>query len=285
MGDDSVGGRQPEPSAQMLEEVRLHVIRAIRPVDEALASLFEQGLRPIDFLGTLRESLRQFDRGWDKQFAALRRLGEAYQTLEQDARPGLRTAGWWIVPTWPMYFVRDVLTDARAHRLRKVEERITRRYKAGNWRRLATELRAARLEETRVRRHLLRAALRAHRLRLWAASIPLLLSQVDGIVKDIADSDRVAPARTGKRRQRSVHLPNLVQQLTAADQSAGDLVEVLQRIFTDDADLLNRNEVLHGRSRVFATEANSLRCFLLLLTVDDYLGDARAKRGRSASHK
>ena len=146
--------------------------------------------------------------------------------------------------------------------------------------------------EFESRKHIIEQALTAHRQKLYAASIPTLLSQVEGIANHIVHTTEKLPksgkkAKLGKTTQvikhlleitsedggeesfldvlRYVHMHAAEQFITEVSYEETDFTSEYERLRKRTA--LNRHAILHGIQIHYPSALNSLRCFLLL----DYL--------------
>lgn len=126
------------------------------------------------------------------------------------------------------------------------------------------------------RTRLLQQGFDAHQQKMFAASIPLFLSQADGMHDEIFDASLFR--NPGPKRVRSLLDTRLSKR---APGLWLDLMRLMFRQLTSmtrltdagsppsDGDVLNRHLVLHGHDLAFDTEKNSLRCLLLLELVCD----------------
>jgi len=117
---------------------------------------------------------------------------------------------------------------------------------------------------------ILSAAFRAHRKRDFALSVPVFLSQADGICSELLGvgfySRKKGIPRTASAADRFTE-PNLMLSILEPLRVAGAL-NAFEGERNQHPDVLNRHEVLHGKSVDYATPVNSFRAFSLLA----YLG-------------
>ncbi|HEV8655017.1 MAG TPA: hypothetical protein VGR85_05840 [Candidatus Limnocylindria bacterium] len=255
--------------AALQEQVRA----AITPVDQVLQSLLEQ-VAPTELLKDLIENVRALTGGLSQEFEGFRRMLREYEALEERAAPVLQVAGWPIVPSWPMAFVVELFTAAIDEGGAGVERRLLERYPRYAIHTLAHEISALALEEVRPRRALLAQALVAHRRRLTALTVPILLAQIDGLVRAFCDAllSRARPRRPG-RKLRAVGVAHQLRQLPEHDRLYDAFVECLARLYTGGS--LDRSDVLHGRNLAYGQERESLRLFCLFIALCEHLHDVR----------
>ncbi len=134
------------------------------------------------------------------------------------------------------------------------------------------------LETFPNRAAILKPAFRAHRKKEYSLSVPVFLSQADGICSELLGvgfySRRKGSPRTASATQRftgSHFMSSLLEPL----RIAGAL-----NAFEDERhqypDVLNRHEVLHGKSVDYATPISSFRALSLLAYVGSALVTAKA---------
>jgi hypothetical protein len=193
------------------------------------------------------------------------------------ALAALRRDGWWVAPSW------DVTTSPRLVALRQEEGKraldreICSMYREGNCRALREMVGSWDDEPAfRVRRAIIREALKLHRERRYKASIPMLLPLVEGIAVDV-----FAPGVSGKS-PKNVYRDGV--DPAELDQMFGEALLFTLGVLYESvpfatlnprARTWNRHVVLHGRSINYASEANSLRVFL---TLEQLAYQIRAKR-------
>ena len=139
---------------------------------------------------------------------------------------------------------------------------------------------------------ILKDALSVHKQSKWTLSIPSLLPQIEGISLDIVKqlglpSDKKAividkninkeigktvPSQVFSRLSIDIFTPReMVAIYTLLYYLEGQLykwIDLLEEIRqTDELDYLNRHAVLHGAQIDYASKINSLRCFLVLDTL------------------
>jgi hypothetical protein len=128
------------------------------------------------------------------------------------------------------------------------------------------EIESALVEKFPHRAKLIHSALGAHRRGEYELSIPVLLSQSDGICKEI--TAKYLFMRFNKKPQVATYVEESI-----TDAFAAALMSPLCNIFPiaasqherpADTDALNRHAVLHGESLTYGNKANSLRAISLI---------------------
>jgi len=167
--------------------------------------------------------------------------------------------------------------------------------------------------EYAARRPIIEQALEAHRLKLYAVSIPALLAQVEGIANDFVhrnalmtvDGKMLKLGKSGQVVQRTLEVTGCVDNV---DVDSMDIIQwvmaeavilYVENVSYENVDFasryaelrkqreLNRHGTLHGIQINYYSAMNSLRCFLLLdalYGLRRYAAEIEAKRaGRSIS--
>ncbi len=78
--------------------------------------------------------------------------------------------------------------------------------------------------------------------------------------------------RSGKPRSQNV--VQVLRGLPGRDEFFDQMVDTLGELFTGG--VLDRSAILHGRDLSYASEEHSLRCFLILVALDQHLAGVRA---------
>lgn len=184
----------------------------------------------------------------------------------------LAKRGWYPMMDMPftfLYAVRRALTEKRF----QVVDAALMDYFKRECRRIESAL----LDSFPNRAAILKSACRAHRKKDYSLSVPVFLAQADGICSELVGvgfyarrkgSPRTASAMEHFRRS------SLAVSLLAPLRVAGAL-----NAFEDERhqypDVLNRHEVLHGKSVDYATSVSSFRAFSLLAYVGSTLVTAK----------
>jgi hypothetical protein len=119
----------------------------------------------------------------------------------------------------------------------------------------------------RKRYNIVREALKLHQAGTYAASVPMLFPQIDGIVGD-------ALARPGVSLFHKAKMTDLLDESTIAGLPEG-LKTMLQTCIrgvsnTQQKGTLSRHGILHGRELGYDTYRNSTKLFVFLLAVVEW---------------
>jgi len=139
---------------------------------------------------------------------------------------------------------------------------------------------------------ILKDALSVHKQGKWTLSVPSLLPQIEGVSLDIVkqlglppdkkaividkninkEIGKTVPSQVFSRLSINIFTPReMVAIFTLLYHLEGQLykwIDLLKEIRqTDELDYLNRHAVLHGAQIDYASKINSLRCFLVLDTL------------------
>lgn len=138
-------------------------------------------------------------------------------------------------------------------------------------------MRVRRLEPFRLRERLLMLAVEDHLAGRFHASVPVLLAQMDGIIRDL----------TGQALYE--HQTKKLKQLIVSDSIAGHsesvvelvatiLATIRMRTTTDPLTLPYRHGILHGRDLGYDNELVSAKCLRLLLALCSLASKLDSKR-------
>ncbi|MPZ47884.1 MAG: hypothetical protein GEU75_00950 [Dehalococcoidia bacterium] len=130
---------------------------------------------------------------------------------------------------------------------------------------LASQADWADLGQARAR--LIEKALGHHQSEAFEASVPIVLTQIDGLVKDMTGNKNGFFAHLGDRShlQDRETLAGLDEGLTALQAYFGSPQHV-----TEITGGLSRHGILHGRELGYDTLLNSTKCFVLLLAIIEW---------------
>ena len=184
----------------------------------------------------------------------------------------LAKRGWYLWMDMPFTFLYAVRRALNEKCFQIVDAVLIDYFKKEN-RRIASIL----LESFPNRAAILRSAFRAHRKKDYSLSVPGFLSQADGICSELVGvglySRRKGSPRTAPATERFTG-SDLMSSLLEPLRVAGAL-----NAFEDERhqypDVLNRHEVLHGKSVDYATPVSSFRAFSLLAYVGSALVTAK----------
>jgi hypothetical protein len=184
----------------------------------------------------------------------------------------LAKRGWYLWMDMPFKFLYAVRRALREKRLDLVDEALIGYFKKEN-RRIESII----LQDFPNRAAILKPAFRAHRKRGYALSVPVFLSQADGICAELLGVGFYS------RKKGSPRTAVAAERFTGSDLTSS-LLEPLRvsgalNAFENERhqypDVLNRHEVLHGKAVDYATPVNGFRTFSLLAYVGSALVTAK----------
>lgn len=193
----------------------------------------------------------------------------------------LRSHYWWPVPGLPHQFYEGLLDLLDNGNTRQVNRYICNWFSWWRYRRLGRMVR--RWEANRYferRKHIYLQALEAHRRGQYNLSVPTLLPLLEGIAVDFLNEE-YAVFKTGRkaieeaiRTNTPPDMFNKVIQDTMIEFLAESTYERTSHGVLKSGYELNRHGVLHSIHLRYGREANSLRCFLWLETLYQYIDDS-----------
>lgn len=259
--------QDPETAKQLAETVKMvaeaydRARPAVRLVAERFAAMLEK----------IQPALREIAGWWVEFHPNLVRLVEAAKAMPPAYRKALMELGqrgWYL--DGQMSFSTPV-EYARAISEGKIEETEVALEDHFTMRLDEIEAEIANAFPTRAR--ILAAAFRAHKDGLYACSIPVFLTQMDGICMEV--SNKYFFIRENKRPGIAGHVDQLSDNPLAAAMLA-PLTEILPISAPPEARgpgfwQLNRHTVIHGESVDYDTKRNSLRAISLLNYVSQML--------------
>jgi hypothetical protein len=137
------------------------------------------------------------------------------------------------------------------------------------------------------RRHIINSAFNAHSKKQYELSIPVFLSQIDGICYDLIEKDIFSRGRRNRRGKKE-NIPkewvrkldrnnltiSLLEQINNNEYISADFSTAKQFPF-----VLNRNLILHGRITDYCTRKNSLKVISLLNYIITIVSDIKRNDG------
>jgi len=174
---------------------------------------------------------------------------------------GLAKRGWYLWMDTPFTLARTATALLNGCHFEKLDD-LFMTYLTHERRRIEVAI----LDSVPSRRNVLCPAFRAHRKKQYALSVPVFLSQADGICSELLGVGFYSRSR-GTPKTASVAI-----RFTGS-QFVSSMIEPLRvagalNAFEDERhqfpDILNRHEVLHGKSVTYDTAVNSFRALSLL---------------------
>lgn len=247
--------QNPETAKKLAETVKeaVEAYERVRPAVQLLAKRFAEMLEKI------QPALQEMQRWWIEFRPNLVRIVEAAKAMPPAYRQALMELGqrgWYLDGemglSTPFEFARAISAGKIEETEVALEDHFTMRLDA-----IESEIGAAFPSRARI----LAAAFRAHKDGLYACSIPVFLTQMDGICMEVGN--KYFFIRENKRPGIAGHVDQLSDNpLTAA--MLAPMTEILPISAGPDARgpgfwQLNRHTVIHGESVDYDTRRNSLR--------------------------
>ena len=263
--------QDPETAKQFAETMKgvVEAYDRARPAVQLVAERFAAMLEKI------QPALRGLQRWWIEFHPNLVRLVEAAKAMPpvyREALMELGQRGWYLDGemglSTPVEFSRAIAAGQIEETEVALEDHFTMRLDA-----IESEIAAAFPSRARI----LAAAFRAHKDGLYACSIPVFLTQMDGICMEVGN--KYFFIRENKRPGIAGHVDQLSDNpLTAA--MLAPLTEILPISAGPEARgpgfwQLNRHTVIHGESVDYDTRRNSLRAISLINYVSQMLSQPK----------
>ncbi|QRY31179.1 hypothetical protein JVX96_24350 [Variovorax sp. PDNC026] len=264
--------QQDPETAKQLAEIMKRVVEAYdraRPAVQLVAERFAAMLEKI------QPALQELQKWWIEFHPNLVRLVEAAKAMPPAYRKALMELGqrgWYLDGemglSTPFEFARAISEGQIEDTEVALEDHFTMRLDA-----IESEIAAAFPSRARI----LAAAFRAHKDGLYACSIPVFLTQMDGICMEVGN--KYFFIRENRRPGIAGHIDQLSDNpLTAA--MLAPLTEILPISAGPDARgpgfwQLNRHTVIHGESVDYDTRRNSLRAISLINYVSQMLSQPK----------
>lgn len=225
-----------------------------------------------------REMVREQRKFQRALHAAIPNFAELLAALDEDRKQTphqvrtLARHGWYMPPDLTPGEART-LTESLDHgRATEVEARLTA-YFDGR----LDDIEATLCRRAPTRERFLRSALAAHRRGDYAAAIPLMLTQADGLCRDLTGNHlfhRHDKFKAHFQNVRPFVLALLSAVLEKMPLSAGETERA------GKAGLFNRHAILHGESLDYDSAANSSRAISLLVYLSWALGEVHSATPR-----
>jgi hypothetical protein len=236
-------------------------------------------LPDLSHLATTLERLNDSLRGLDTSaFAALQQSFQELPPRIHEAVLLLGLHGWYfdLGMTFPqLWHLQEALSNGNVN---EAEEALIEYFE-----RESEEIEQSVAEIFPKRSHLIRAAFGAHRRQEYELSIPVFLTQADGMCKDTIN--QYLFLKKDKKPQTAVYVEQIVTDgfraslLSPLGQTLPISASERERPVGNTA--LNRHAVLHGESLDYGTKANSLKAISLI----NYLAQILKGTAAGADHK
>ncbi len=193
------------------------------------------------------------------------------QPLSERTKIALRTLGYygWYIPSLDHYvnYPSDLADELNNNNEKYVDDEMIK-FLNKNFKKLSQNI----LEKNSERTHILEQAFKAHKSKKYALSVPVFLSQADGICKEITKHGLFF---------KNNKLPETKAYVDSIDKSPFFLsylepLRVLLPIifsdkYLDDNMKFNRHKILHGEDYSYDNELTSLKAFSLLSYISTFL--------------
>ncbi|MFW6116751.1 MAG: hypothetical protein ACOC6F_03395 [bacterium] len=190
----------------------------------------------------------------------------------------LRQYHWWPVPGLPDEFYLGILELIGDGQTRGVNRYICDWFSWNRYRRLGRMVRRwANNEYFRRRRPIYNQPLQAHRRGWYNLTVPALIPLVEGVARDYLQGQHGITERSGRRAIEEALDRNIPPGAFREELQQALIRFLTSSTFADTRGVLpsgyelNRHGVAHSRHLRYGTEANSLRCFLLLETLYQFI--------------
>lgn len=158
--------------------------------------------------------------------------------------------------------LRDIKDDIEPENTREIDDALVNYYQD-----IRDKIEEKIIEQFPRRAHIVREAFKAHREGNYIVSIPLFLTQVDGIAYDMFKSSFFLKSRGTNIPKISEHISSEIGyfsvSLLVPFQSEQPII-YSQKERGEDFNHLNRHQVLHGESVDYHTELNSCKAISLI---------------------
>lgn len=216
---------------------------------------------------SIETSVRQLAAVLTAGFAGLAELG---RRMKQPIGV-LADNGWFLAPELAMDDLVDLASIFASGRVEEGDRRMVAFYED-----IVESIEESIRKHFPHRERIVKAAFRAHRRKEYELSIPVMLTQADGICRDLIGTHlfhkrKGAPAavRFADRFPTDFVLSSMLEPLRREGQIAADTRRVKL-----DPGVLNRHGILHGSMVDYSTETNSYKVISLLCFLVDTVREA-----------
>ena len=267
-------------SVRNLAKVTPDLLKHAEVVRKSLRQVAEPLRKQLDPLayGTRNhnQAIAQAIRALDLDFEAIARAMDEDRARFPEETRTLAQYGWYAQPSMTTRQLRELCTALKSSDACKVEEALIVSFNKG-----LDAIEEKLCGNSPSRGRMLRSAFAAHRRRDFAASIPLMLAQADGLCRDYT-KNHLFSRPNGLKKWIKAGKPwplecfvALVEPspLTAAEHDRAGKVA-----------LFNRHAIMHGESVDYDTPANGARAVSLLVYIDWILSEVSpSNRSHEAS--
>lgn len=172
--------------------------------------------------------------------------------------------GWYITNETDVSILNDIMNETDINRIDEIMANASRHIVKNTYGRIK--------QNYPNRYNIIKDALDAHNNKLYTLSIPVILSQADGICKILFEVNLYSKdksfnyefPKTKKRRKNKIQENNKI--IDAMFLYPLDILTNFNYGTKEQNNLkpLNRNSILHGSNLTYASEINSLKCIALL---------------------
>jgi len=237
----------------------------LRPFREAQARLQEELTPFIESQKQLRKQLAPFREAINKIVTAeFRELSKRVEQLPARTREAMITMaeqGWYVDLEMPMPVIWELQKAIEQSRLEEAEAALTTYFQSR-----VDEIEEALIAAFPDRSSIISAAMQAHRNEAYELSVPVFLSQADGICYEVAR--KYYFLKKGGKPQIAEHVESAavcaLQKAMMAPLSQPLPISANENQRGEGFNQLNRHMVLHGESLDYGTRENSLRALSLL---------------------
>lgn len=199
--------------------------------------------------------------------------------------------GWWILPkdiNGPVK--RELLRLGREGKADEIDHYLSGLFSANDWTRLTERIETwFKLPFMAARKQVIIDSLEAHKARKWTVAIPTLLPLIDGLVRKFSNKH----LGQVKNPNQALHINRFAEfyrknQPKLFGESFASFVrgQMFARFNLNNEaspSSINRHGILHGETFDYPSEANSLKVFLMLDTIAQFVQTIELRKAVGAS--
>lgn len=260
--------RGMEPTRKLAEAMTREA-RKIEALDKRVREQFEpmrETFKHID--AEMRHTNNMVQRAIRESgidFAAIARAIEEDKARFPAEMRILAEHGWYVQPQMVPRAQREICEMLAKGRTAKVELALVKHFDEE-----LNQIESRLLRSSPKRERFLRSAFAAHRTGNFAASIPLMLAQADGLCRDYTGGQLFSGRQTMKARIKEVKA-NLLMYFAALIEVTPIIANEKQR--ATKPVVFNRHAIMHGEELSYDTAANGARAVSLLVYIDWVLSE------------